>query len=68
MPVSAMIFISVSVLTVCGSDSGLVTVLPDSVYSRLNLSAMSSRELSSAIVQYSSKPGAPVSVNTALTE
>ena len=36
-----MIFISVSVLTVCCLDSGLVTVLPDSVYSRLNLSAMS---------------------------
>ena len=68
MPVSAMIFISVSVLTVCGSDSGLVTVLPDSVYSRLNLSAIFSRELSSAIVQYSSKPGAPVSVNTTLNE
>ena len=63
-----MIFISVSVLTVCGSDSGLVTVLPDSSYSRLNLSAMYSRELSSAIVQYSSKPGAAVSENTALTE
>ena len=68
MPVSAMIFISVSVLTVCGSDSGLVTLLPDSVYSRLNLSAIFSRELSSAIVQYSSKPETPVSENTALTE
>ena len=68
MPVSAVIFISVPVLTVCGSDSGLVTVLPDSSYSRLNLSAMYSRELSSAIVQYSSKLEAPVSENTALTE
>ena len=63
-----MIFISVPVLTVCGSDSGLVTVLPDSSYSRLNLSAMYSRELSSAIVQYYSKLEAPVSENTALTE
>ena len=68
MPVSAVIFISVPVLTVCGSDSGLVTVLPDSSYSRLNLSAMYSRELSSAIVQYSSKLEAPVYENTALTE
>ena len=68
MPVSAMIFISVPVLTVCGSDSGLVTVLPDSSYLRMNLSAIFSRELSSAIVQYSSKPGVPVSENTALTE
>ena len=68
MPVSAMIFISVPVLTVCGSDSGFVTVLPDSVYLRLNLSAIFSRELSSESVQYSSKPEAPASENTALTE
>ena len=68
MPVSAVIFISVPVLTVCGTDSGLVTVLPDSAYSRLNLSAIFSRELSSAIVQYSSKPETPASENTALTE